>query len=206
MFEYLKKNIKKYNEAAEYYRPTKIKLLFIAESPPHVEDTEELRYFYFEKLFLYDFLFKSIVEVILPNDFFKFRNNLVGKKELLGILKEKGCFLIDACDFPINHLPGKDADEIITDNLKNLLENNINRIADEKTKIVLVKTNIYDIFLKNKDNFKLNIINPGFSNSYVWKKKYRVKSGALPFPSIGWQTEFKEKLRELLKEFKIFNF
>ena len=80
MYEYLKKNIEKYKEAAEYYRPAKIKLLFIAESPPHVEDTEELRYFYFEKLFQYDFLFKSIAEVILPNDFFEFINSPLGKK------------------------------------------------------------------------------------------------------------------------------
>ena len=122
----------------------------------------------------------------------------------MGRLKEKGCFLIDACDFPINHLPDKDVDEIITDNLKNLLENIIYRITNEETKIVLVKTNIYDIFLRNKDNLKLNIINPEFSNNYIWKKKYRIKSGALPFPSVGWQTEFKEKLRELLEEFKIF--
>ena len=139
MNEYLKKNILKYKDAAEKYKPkpTKLKLLFIAESPPYLNSTEELRYFYFEKLFKYDYLFKCISEVILPDDFIKLKNNLVEKKDLLNQLKINGVFLIDACDFSINHLADEDANKIINDNFDKLIDN-INKIISSETKIILI--------------------------------------------------------------------
>ncbi len=197
MYDYLKKNISKYKEASEKYRPKKIKLLFIAESPPFVEEGQEPRYIYFEKIFKYDFLFKSIAEVLLPEDFLKFKNNLIDKEKILVKLRDEDYFLIDACDFPVNQFPDEIADKIINENFEDLI-NNIKKIADADTEIVLVKENIYKIFLKNREKIDLKILNSGFSNTYRWIGHYRGKTGALPFPSVGWQTEFKDKLKELL--------
>ena len=50
------------------YKPRKIKCLLIAESPPRSEDK---RFFYNPDQDRYDFLFKSVMEVIFPN----FTNN-----------------------------------------------------------------------------------------------------------------------------------
>jgi len=69
-----------YLRAAFKYKPKKIKILFIAESPPHKDEDGILRYFYFETLFSKDDLFRSITEVILPKEYNNLEKGFLGKK------------------------------------------------------------------------------------------------------------------------------
>ena len=199
MFDYQKKDIKKYRKAAEYYRPKKIDLLFIAESPPFANEGKELRYFYFKKHFAEDYLFNSIVEVILPKEYDKLKKSYISKEDILIKFKKIGCFLIDACEFPINSLSETERSKIILKDFNNLITRT-RSIINKGTKIILIKKNIYNIFLKKQNYLDLNIINPGFGElkDYSWKANFRSNSLILPFPSHGRQPDFKGKLKEIL--------
>lgn len=109
-------SIKMYEKAANKYKPDKIKILFIAESPPFKKEGEVLRYFYFEKNRGKDFLFRSIMEVVFPEDYANFKVNK-NKILLLNKFRESGFFLIDACDRPINQ--HKDRDNFINNDFLN---------------------------------------------------------------------------------------
>jgi len=57
-----------YKKARDKYKPDKIKVLFIAESPPFKKENQKLRYFYFEDVKQHDNLFKSIMVVVFPEE------------------------------------------------------------------------------------------------------------------------------------------
>jgi hypothetical protein len=168
----------RFQEAAEKYHPAKIRFLFIAESPPHVKEGVEPRYFYFEEYRGKDFLFRAIAEVLYPDEFDEFKKS-GDKKALLGKLSENGFFLIDACDYPINQ--HKDRDRFVNKDFPNLTEK-IRRLVDGETKIILIKKNIYDLLFDRLRSEGFNVIN----------------SEHLDFPSCGNQLKFKEKLKRLL--------
>jgi hypothetical protein len=66
-------SIELYEKAAKRFKPDKIKILFIAESPPFKKEGEEPRYFYFENVKGNDFLFRSIMEVLFPEEYEHFK-------------------------------------------------------------------------------------------------------------------------------------
>ncbi len=77
------KDIKKYADAAEEYRPKKIKCLLVAESPP------PKGYFYFPEPSI-DHLFRSVMGVLFPKDYGRLK-----KPQLLRKFQDEGFFLID---------------------------------------------------------------------------------------------------------------
>jgi hypothetical protein len=168
-----------YKEAAEKYRPNKIKILFIAESPPSIKEDEEPRYFYFEKTQCYDFLFRCIMEVLFPSEYRLFRKNN-NKKRLLNKFKEIGFFLIDACEYPIDQQRNRDF--FIEKEFPKLV-NRIRKLIRKNTKIMLIKKNIFELLSEPLKNKGFNVINTEY----------------LDFPSCGNQTKFKEKLTRLLR-------
>jgi len=171
-------SVELYEKASKKYKPDKIKYLFIAESPPVKKDDEELRYFYFEKFKGKDFLFNSIMEVVLPDHYidYKTHNN---KALLLNKFKENGYFLIDACEYPINQY--KNRDSFILSDFPTLLQK-IKTIGDDDTKIILIKKNIFDLLYTRLKEHGFNVIN----------------TEHLDFPSCGNQLKFKDKLKKLL--------
>lgn len=104
-----------YEKARIKYRPDKIKVLFIAESPPFKKKNQKLRYFYFEDVMQYDNLFNNIMNVVFPRE---------GNREkgvLLSKFRENSFFLIDACEYPINqHKSKKIRKHHIIKNIPNL--------------------------------------------------------------------------------------
>lgn len=171
-----------YEKARTKYKPeNKIKVLFIAESPPFKKKNQKLRYFYLEDVTQYDNLFLSIMEIVFPEE----RNREKGL--LLNKFKENGFFLIDACEYPINQ---HKSDKIkkhhinIKENVLNLKEK-IKTLIDNDTKIILIKKNIFRLLY---DELKLN---QGFN---IINTEYLV------FPSHNQRNilTFKKKLKEML--------
>src|SRR5438552_1848892 len=72
-------------EAARKYRPNRIRLLLVAESPPQAED----RYFYFEDVRAADHLFEAVCEVLFED---KPRGD---KIPYLKELRRRGIFLVE---------------------------------------------------------------------------------------------------------------
>ena len=169
----------KYKEASEKYRPDKIKILFIAESPPFYKKDEEPRYFYFEKLTGNDSLFREIMKVLYPNEHLQSKK---GKIQLLKKFQKNGFFLIDACECPINQEKKKKVRNYHIEKNFPKLKEKIKKLINKDTKIILIKKNVYDLLHKKLKDEKFNVINNKF----------------LPFPSHGHQIKFREKLICLL--------
>ena len=105
-------DVNTYKEAAAKFLPDKIKVLFIAESPPANGS------FFFFKFPKQEILLTTITTAILGDGKGYTRND--SKIEFLKILQEKGYFLIDAVEYPINTTSDRNRELIIekeTDNL-----------------------------------------------------------------------------------------
>lgn len=135
-------DISTYKEAAEEFLPEKIEVLFIAESPPTNGS------FFFFKFAKQEILLSTITTAILGDGKGYTRND--SKIGFLKILQNRGYFLIDAVDYPINTTTDRNRELIIqkeTDNLIDRLKNleNQNKI-DRKTKIILIKKSVFLMF------------------------------------------------------------
>ena len=171
-------SIELYEKAAKKFKPDKIKILFIAESPPFKKEGEEPRYFYFENVKGKDFLFRSIMEVLFPDEYENFKINS-NKILLLNKFKEIGFFLIDACDYPINQHNNRNS--FINNDFSKLIQK-IETLIDKGTKIILIKKNIFELLFDRLKSRGFQVINIEH----------------LDFPSCGNQLKFKEKLKWLL--------
>ena len=165
-----------YQELREKYKPRKIKCLLIAESPPKSEE----RFFYNPGQEKYDFLFKSVMEVIFPD----FKNNYQRgqKHEYLQRFKEQGFYLIDAVDTPINDRKRRERNKIIRKNLENKIKE-IEELISKDTPIILIKKNVFEIFHHELEERGFNVVHDEH----------------IPFPSSGHQEEFKEKFKQYLE-------
>ena len=175
-----------YYLAAEKYNPknieTEIKYLFIAESPPVSENDQEPRYFYNDHLEKYDFLFKYLANVFesLHPELFRGARS---KKDRLKCLQKLGVFLIDACNYPINQIPVNKRNKLIVNDYA-ILKKRVDELVSQKTKIILIKQNIYNLL-------KARLCEDGYQ---VINKEDK----CLPFPSNGNQGKFQRELKDIL--------
>lgn len=112
-------------QAADRYRPDRIRLLLIAEAPPAAHD----RYFYFHDVDAYDSLFRHVARSLLPIE--PTREN---KPKLLAQLREQGVFLIDLKPDPVDDTP---LNSYVPELLRRVHELNPDRI-------VLIKATVHD--------------------------------------------------------------
>jgi len=157
-------NTNTYKEASEKFLPEKIRVLFIAESPP-----ANGSFFFFE------FARQEILLTTLTTALFGDGNGFTkndSKVDFLKELKREGYFLIDAVEYPINMTSDKNRELIIRKENDNLLERleglkRINRV-DADTKIILIKKSVYNILVNVLREKGFNILN----NSKVDFPKY----------------------------------
>ena len=167
-----------YNKLRKEYKPSEIKCLLIAESPPKSEGG---RFFYNPDQEKYDFLFRSVMEVIFTDFKVKYRR---GQKRIyLQKFKEKGFYLIDAVDEPINDKNQRERNKIIKRNLENKIRE-IDELISKDTPIIFIKKNIFKIFHPELKRRGFNVIH----------------NKPIPFPSSGQQSKFKEKFKRCLEK------
>lgn len=133
-------------EAKEYriwrnrYRPKKVKILFIAESPPISGE-----FFYFdEDTKNYNAsrgynanLFSYMMKFFYRKEYYE-KLTSKNKKYFLLKFQKDGYFLIDASETPINNISNSKRREIINKNLLMIIDE-IKKLRDYKTKIILIK-------------------------------------------------------------------
>jgi hypothetical protein len=167
-----------YQKLREKYKPIRIKYLLIAESPPQSEDG---RFFYNPNQEKWDFLFKSVMEVVFPDFTDNYQKGQ--KAQYLQKFKEHGFYLIDAVDIPINHLKPADKAKIIEENSESKIRE-ITELISKDTPIVIIQKKIFEIFYPK-----------------LKKRNFNVVHGTpIPPPYWGWQQKFKEKFRQSLKK------
>lgn len=112
-------------QAAEQYRPDRIRLLLIAEAPP----ADPNRYFYFHEVNAHDSLFRHVARSLLGVE--PTREN---KPELLAQLQQQGTFLIDLKPDPV--------DSTSLNSYVPALMHRVHGLSPER--IVLIKATVYD--------------------------------------------------------------
>jgi hypothetical protein len=140
--------------AAEKYRPTEIKLLLVAEAPPAALD----RYFYFDDVREQDSLFRYIARSIL-----KAEPTRANKSELLGRLRDRGVFLTDLKQDPVDG-----------GSLEMEVSGLVRRIRKlDPGKIIVIKASVYDLVYRALVEARLPVVDQ-----------------RVPFPGSGQQRRF----------------
>lgn len=158
------------------YKPTKVKYLLIAEAPP---DSVE-RFFYYDNVRQHDYLFLGVAQALYPDlkdNFLVSGRNSAIKNSILLKMKADGFYLLDLSDLPLSLMTGD-----LSSQLPKLF-GKITKVADEQTKIILIKATVFDTayeYLKQR----------GFKN---------VVNIRIPFPGQGGQKNFQIKFNEALK-------
>ncbi len=147
--------------AARRYQPSRIRLLLVAQAPPEADD----RYFYFPDVAQHDWLFRAVVQALLPGVELT-RDN---KSALLEQLRDGGVFLIDLKPDPI--VNSRDSLAELRPHVPALLQ----RIAElGPERIILIKTDVYDA------------VYTALAVAGLPVSKVRI-----PFPSHGQQEKFR---------------
>ena len=160
----------------ERYQPERIRLLFVAESPP-APTADEVRFFYNAELERWDHMYRAVMQAVFPS--FEYRPG--EKDKWLRRFKANGYYVIDAIDEPVNHLPRKHRDALLLAAVEPRVRE-IEKLVSRRTPIVLVKKNIFSLFKPRLCEEGFRVIHDAF----------------LPFPSHGHQSEFIAGLRKCL--------
>jgi hypothetical protein len=172
------KNIKNQNyyfKLKNKYRPKKIKLIILAESPP-----VSGKYFYDETGKTSEPLFSALMKsmVYKPKD----------KKDGLAYFQKRGFILVDATYHPVNHLSGKTRDIAIMGDFQLLIDDLNELCGADDILLLLIKANICRMLEDKLLLNKFKVINDGV---------------VVPFPSTGQQKRFQEKIKLIFKNGKI---
>lgn len=148
--------------SAQKYKPEMIRLLLVAEAPPTALD----RYFYFEDVTVQDSLFRYVVRSILGK-----QPTRATKPELLQELYDKGVFLIDLREDPLD---GK----ALASHVPDLVD----RVASlHPESVILIKATVYDAAFQA-----------------LRGRGFPVIDERIPFPGSGRQRQFEAAMARAL--------
>jgi hypothetical protein len=173
--------IESFRAARDQYRPGRVKLLWIAESPPTSGS-----YFYFQETTGGDHLFRETMRAVGLWPEREIMKKGVDKQPLLERFRSKGFFLIDTCSYPVDKLPHRERRRAILDGAAGLGQ----LISELNPKgIIIVKSNIYD-------PVKRVLESNGFAGKILNQRP-------LPFPSHGRQQTYRKKIGDMLRKFRV---
>jgi hypothetical protein len=165
-----------YATAREKYRPDKIRILFVAESPPSSGG-----YFYFPNTIGKDHLFRETMKALKLWPTRKAMSKGVDKRPLLEEFRSRGFFLIDTCEVPVDKLPAGQRHEAINRDAPGLAAR---AQALHPDHIIIVKKTVY---LPIRDALQRAGLKQGILNKQP-----------ISFPSHGNQRNYRSAVRRLL--------
>lgn len=167
-----------YSLARNKYRPKKVSLLLIAESPPSSGG-----YFYAEETIGKDHLFRETMKALelWPAD--RPMRKGCDKRPMLKQFRSLGFFLIDTCKLPVDKMPSS-LRKLSTIQGASTLSHRVKEL--DPSRILIVKKTVF-----NPVRQALSLA--GFEDRILNKR-------ALPFPSHGNQKRYRTILRRLLKK------
>lgn len=172
-----------YDEERKKYKPTEIKFLMIAESPPPAAGVQSSRQFYYtDRIRKDDRLFINTIRALYPAEAETPEAELERVKEgWLNKLKVDGFYMIEALPKSQEHeVTKQQRQERIRQALPDLLER-VRKLAAPETKIILIKSNVFDVAAQPLRDAGFTVLNtelldyPGRFN----QKAYRAKLAAL---------------------------
>jgi hypothetical protein len=167
-----------FEKARRNYRPSKIRLLIIAESPPSSGG-----FFYFPKTIGRDHLFRETMKTLgLWPQNAPMRKG-VEKKPMLQRFQSMGFYLLDSSKHPVDKMPNRARREAIQDQLPRLVGDV--RRADPAN-IVIVKSSIFG-------PVKSALEGAGFGSRVL-------NNRPIPFPSHGNQQKYRSMMKRLFDQ------
>ena len=165
-----------FDGARRKYRPSKVRLLLIAESPPSSGG-----FFYFSTTIGKDHLFRETMKTLglWPLDLPMGRG--VDKRPMLHRFRSLGCYLLDTCVLPVDKLDPAARRAAVLNGLDRLTGDV--HTADPAN-IVIVKSSIF-----NPVNAALD--RAGFGTRVL-------NESPVPFPSHGNQEKYRRMMKKLL--------
>lgn len=168
-----------YDDLRQKYRPNRIKFLLVAESPPPAADTQSSRHFYrSEKLRRDDRLFINTIKALYPETADLNEQELEAKKEAwLHRFQSDGWYLIEALsDSQPHEITKKQRQAKIAAGMPDLIKK-IASLARRETKIILIKSNVFDVAAEPLRQAGFTVLNnelldyPGRFNQRAYRQK-----------------------------------
>jgi hypothetical protein len=174
-----------YDDVRQQYKPDTIKVLLIAESPPPPPDIQSSRQFYYtDRLRKDDRLFTNTIWALYPETEGQTEKELEEQKESwLRRFQADGFYMIEALEeSQVHEVTKKQRQERIRDSLPRLLER-VRAIAQPGTKVVLIKSNVFDVAAEPLRQAGFDVLNtglvdyPGHFNQKAYRQKLRRLTG-----------------------------
>lgn len=136
-----------YETIRQRYKPAYIKVLFIAESPPPAPHVQSSRQFYYsDRMRKDDRLFINTIKALYPEATGQTEAQIEPhKEEWLHRFAADGFYMIEALEESQSHQTTKKQRQArIAAALPHLIER-VKALADKDTKIILIKSNVFDV-------------------------------------------------------------
>ena len=168
-----------YESIRRSYRPDHIKVLLIAESPPPAPAIQSSRQFYYtDRIRKNDRLFVNTIKALYPEARTMAEIDLEqAKEQWLRRFQQDGYYMIEALDESQQHeVTKRQRQERIQHELPSLL-NKVAQLADDTTRIILIKSNVFDVAAVPLRDAGFTILNtelvdyPGQFNQRAYREK-----------------------------------
>lgn len=168
-----------YDEVRQRYRPTHIKFLLIAESPPPAAEVQSSRQFYRSEIIRKDDrLFTNTIKALYPETADIAELELEQSKEAwLRRFQADGWYMIESLEKSLRHSVTKpQRQELIHAAMPRLIER-VKGLASPDTKIILVKSNVFDVAAEPLRKAGFTVLNnelvdyPGQFNQRDYREK-----------------------------------
>lgn len=136
-----------YDDVREQYRPDKVTLLLIAESPPPAPEMQSSRQFYYtDRIRKDDRLYVNTIRALYPETEDSPEIELEEHKEAwLRRFQRDGRYMIEALEASQKHEVTKEQrQERIRSAVPSLIER-VTRLAGPDTKLILIKSNVFEV-------------------------------------------------------------
>lgn len=179
-----------YDELRQHYRPAAAQWLFVAESPPPAAEAPSSRHFYrAEYRGPEDRLFVNTIKALFAEAEEQTEAQIDAQKEQwLRRYQENDCYMIEALEKSQRHQVTKEQrQERIREELPSLIER-IGELARPDTKVILIKSNVYEVAAEPLRQAGFNVLNTGLVDypGRFNQRAYREKVRAL-MTAAGWQ-------------------
>lgn len=170
-----------YNKLRQSYLPAKIKVLFIAESPPPAANIQSSRHFYrSEKIRKDDRLFTNTIKALYPTAAELTEAQIQNDKERwLRAFQTDGFYMIEALEeSQVHEVTKQERQTRIHTTLPQLLER-VKKLAQPGTKIILIKSNVFEVAAEPLKAAGYQVLNtalldyPGRFNQAVYRQKLK---------------------------------
>lgn len=168
-----------YEKTRQSYRPERIKVLLIAESPPPAAEVQSSRQFYrSERVRTDDRLFTNTIRALYPEVADAKEPELEEQKEMwLRRFQQDGYYMIEALEDSQEHEVSKrQRQDRIRTHLPRLIER-VRELAGPDTKIILIKSNVFDVAAEPLRKAGFTVLNtenvdfPGRFNQRAYREK-----------------------------------